>query len=99
MGLSVDWLGSVVSVTFDRKGLQMGFDRSVPSHLKRLKIFPRMAYEFDYAGKRLMLKNTPWTEMIANIPLREISFKKAIDVAQHQLKETKLPTTALKAMR
>jgi hypothetical protein len=99
VGFSVDWWGHVAGFTLDRQGLHLGVDDAEPSRLQRWKLLPRFSYEFDYAGKRLLLKNTPLLEALANTTLREFSLQRLWTVVDEQLVETRPPSTTLRNMR
>lgn len=99
MGFYLDFAGQCFCVTVDREGVFLSLkpisgDASestshCPKKSLRLKGLPRFSCEFDYLGKRLIVKGAPLLETVLNRFVNQTQFLNALKC---QFKETPSPS-------
>ncbi len=99
MGVSLDWAGFLLCLTFDHRGLTLGVDEAPISKVSRLKALPRSAFELQVAGKHLTYKYAPLLELVSSIKQKGFSKTRLVEEMKLQMTEVPAPLKAVAQLR
>ena len=94
-GVYILWMNKTILATLDKKSLCFSIDEAPPSLLKQIKALPKWSYEFDYAGRRVILKYAPILEAFLTWPHKGKTLKSLLKLFRAQMEEIRPPFTEL----
>lgn len=95
VGINIEWLNTVFLATLDRSSLCFSVDEAPPSLIKKIKTLPKWSYEFDYAGRRIIIKSAPIIEALLTWPQKGKSLTSLMKLLKAQMDEIRPPFTEL----